>query len=181
MKAGTVCWAQPRIFQWRTRRVLETGKYLHTENKELAKVRKQESDAKEGATRSKGNTNCKKTKHLGKLFLPKLNGYNQISSFPRSGERYFTKWKHEIGSSHSRVLGDYDMERVVYRKKNLQYTDTARTWILINTFLLKAVLKVVWVAGREVMFASAIKSNGRKNLTEKIKQLFDSRWNWIHG
>lgn len=31
------------------------------------------------------------------------------------------------------------------------------------------------IAGREVIFASAIKSNGRKNLTEKIKQLFDSQ------
>lgn len=66
------------------------------------------------------------------------------------------------------------MERVVYLKKNLQNTDIARTQVLRNTFLLKAILKMIRVAGREVKFASAIKSNGRKNLTGKIKQLFDS-------
>lgn len=34
---------------------------------------------------------------------------------------------------------------------------------------------MVQIAGREVILASAIKSNGRKNLTGKIKQLFDSQ------
>lgn len=56
--------------------------------------------------------------------------------------------------------------------KRIYKTDIGRTQVLRNTFLLKAMLKMVRVAGREVILASAIKSNG--NLTGKIRQLFDS-------
>lgn len=56
--------AQHQNFKQRTGRVLETGKNLHSENKELTKGRMQQSDAKERVTGGK--------KSLGKLFLQEL-------------------------------------------------------------------------------------------------------------